>query len=105
MAGSLCSTGIAPLPRYYGPSRHPLVFDRFPGVAGYTAYLAPPISRSGLGGFLQLLSMSLSPCCRFHPAEVSSRVSQSSAVHSAFAIRLQARPSELALTRPQCVLF
>src|SRR5271163_2221597 len=25
---------------------------------------------SGRGGFLQLLGMSLSPCCRFHPAEV-----------------------------------
>src|ERR1700722_18253565 len=24
----------------------------------------------GRGGFLQLLGMSLSPCCRFHPAEV-----------------------------------
>src|SRR5467141_700697 len=24
----------------------------------------------GRGGLLQLLSMSLSPCCRFHPAEV-----------------------------------
>ena len=28
-----------------GPSRHPLVFGRLPGVAGYTAYLAPAISR------------------------------------------------------------
>src|ERR1019366_1720343 len=24
----------------------------------------------GRGGFLQLLGMSLSPCCRFHPAEI-----------------------------------
>ena len=47
----------------------------------------------GRGGFLQLLSMSLSPCCRFHPAKVSSRVGQISAVHVAFALRLQARPS------------
>src|SRR5580704_8196957 len=39
MAGSLCSTGITPLQRYCGPIRHPLVFGRFPGVAGYTAYL------------------------------------------------------------------
>src|SRR5262249_4281027 len=28
-----------------GPSRHPLVFGRLPGVAGYTAYLAPATSR------------------------------------------------------------
>ena len=40
-----------------------------------------------------MLSMSLSPCCRFHPAEVNSRIGQISAVHVAFALRLQARPS------------
>src|SRR5690242_9262881 len=45
MAGPLRSTDITPLPRYSGPSRHPLVFGRLPGVAGYTAYLAPAISR------------------------------------------------------------
>src|SRR5215471_3637400 len=33
----------------------------------------------GRGGLLQLLGMSLSPCCRFYPAEVSSRVGQISA--------------------------
>jgi hypothetical protein len=49
----------------------------------------------GRGGLLQLLSMSLSPCCRFHPAKVSSRIGQISAVHVAFALRLQARPSEI----------
>ena len=47
----------------------------------------------GRGGLLQLLGMSLSPCCRFHPAEVSSRIGQISAVHVAFALRLRARPS------------
>src|SRR6516164_10347694 len=47
----------------------------------------------GRGGSLQLLSMSLSPCCRFHPAEANSRIGQFSAGHSAFALRLQARPS------------
>ena len=31
---------------------------------------------TGRGGFLQLLSMPLSPCCPYHPAEVSRRVSQ-----------------------------
>ena len=50
-AGSLHSTGITPLPRYYGPLRHPLVFDRLPGSSGYTAYLAPPISRRDQEGF------------------------------------------------------
>ena len=33
-AGPLCSTGVAPFQRYYGPSRHRLVFDRFPGPCG-----------------------------------------------------------------------
>ena len=46
----------------------------------------------GRGGLLQLLSMSLSPCCRFHPAKVNNRVSQSSVVHAAFAFQLEARP-------------
>src|SRR6202008_1030550 len=48
---------------------------------------------SGRGGLLQLLGMSLSPCCRFHPAEVNIRIGQSSAAHAAFALRLKARPS------------
>ena len=42
-----------------------------------------------------MLSMSLSPCRRFHPAEVNSRISQCSAAHAAFALRLLARPSGL----------
>src|ERR1700737_1863963 len=41
----------------------------------------------GRGGLLQLLGMSLSPCCRFHPAEVNSRIGQCSAAHAAFALR------------------
>src|ERR1700686_5225065 len=49
----------------------------------------------GRGGLLQLLCMSLSPCCRFHPAKVSSRVGQISAVHVAFAPTLRARPLEI----------
>src|SRR5262249_44346588 len=35
-AGSPRSMGVAPLLRYYGPVRHPLAFDRLPGLAGYT---------------------------------------------------------------------
>src|SRR5215510_15065839 len=49
----------------------------------------------GRGGLLQLLSMSLSPCRRFHSAAVSSRVGQLSAAHSAFTLRLRARSSEI----------
>ena len=49
-AGSPRSMGVTPLPRYYGPVRHPLVFDRLPGLAGYTTYLAPVISHPGRAG-------------------------------------------------------
>src|SRR5450756_1678148 len=51
MAGPLRSADITPLHRHYGPSRHPLVFGRLPGFAGYTAYLAPTISRRDEEGF------------------------------------------------------
>src|SRR4051794_5390049 len=44
-AGPLRSVGITPLHRYCGPGRRRLVFHRFPGFAGYTMYLAPPVSR------------------------------------------------------------
>ena len=42
---------MPPPRRYCGPLRHPLVFGRLPGVAGYTAYLALPVSRRGEEGF------------------------------------------------------
>src|SRR5229473_1316524 len=61
MAGPLRSTDITPLHRYYGPVRHPLVFGRLPGFAGYTAYLAPAISRWDEEG---LSSCSACPCHR-----------------------------------------
>jgi len=42
---------------------------------------------------LQLLSMSLPPCCPYHPAEVTRRVSQFAPCHNAFAPNERARPS------------
>ena len=42
-----------------------------------------------------MLGMSLPPCCRFHPAEVANRISQISVRHTAFALRMRARPSDL----------
>src|SRR6516225_3771081 len=69
--GPLCSVGVTPLPRSYRPIRHPLAFDRLPRLAGYTIYLPPPISRRDEEGFSSYSVMSLSPCCRFHPAEVT----------------------------------
>ena len=49
--GMRCRERLAGLLRYYGPGRHPLAFARFPGFAGYTIYLAPPISRWDEDGF------------------------------------------------------
>src|ERR1039458_4906569 len=65
-AGPLCSTDITPLPRYYRPSRIPLVFPRLPGTPGYTASCSADFA-TGRGGLLQLLSMTLSPCCPYQP--------------------------------------
>ena len=47
--------GVAPFQRYYGPSRQmrSTLLRRFP---------------TGRGRLLQLLGMSLSPCCPYHPA-------------------------------------
>jgi hypothetical protein len=62
-AGSLRSTDITPLHRYNWPLRHPVVFHRFPGFASYTTCCSADFSLER-GGFLQLLSASLSSCCR-----------------------------------------
>ena len=62
--GPLCSAGVTPLQRYYGPSRHRLVFSRFPGGAGYTTYLAPDISAWDEDGFSSCLAC---PCHRAVP--------------------------------------
>ena len=50
--------------------------------------------------FLQLLDMSLLPCCPYHPAEVTRRVCQSAPCHAAFAPDQGARPSDSYLSRP-----
>ena len=42
-----------------------------------------------------MLAVSSSPCCRYHPAGVFRRFSQSASVHAAFALRLKARPPGL----------
>ena len=55
-AGPLPSTGVTRLHRYYQPLRHPLAVSRLPGAPGYTAYLAPPISRRGEEGFSSCLA-------------------------------------------------
>ncbi len=105
MAGPLRSADITPLHRYYGPSRHPLVFGRLPGFAGYTAYLAPAISRWDEEG---LSSCSACPCHR----AVASTPPRWPAV--SVSVRLVMLPSPLrgrlgprgySLSRPQRVYF
>src|SRR5215469_10090700 len=61
MAGPLRSADITPPHRYYRPGRHPLVFGRLPGGAGYNGLPCSGDFSPGRGGLLQLLSMSLSP--------------------------------------------
>src|SRR5215475_2932791 len=64
-----------------GPSGTLSPFHRLPGFASYTVSLLPSISRPGRVGFLQLLSASLSSCCRSNPARVFRRVGQFAAFH------------------------
>src|SRR4029450_2921942 len=52
---------------------------------GYTTYLASADFAAGRGGLLLLLSVSLSPCYRSHPAGVIRRGSQSATAPAAFA--------------------
>ena len=94
-AGSLGSPGITLVLSYYGPFRHPLAFDPFPGFAGYRAYLPPAISRWGQEGFS---SCSACPChhaVAITPPKRIRHISQRVTVHTAFALRLRARPSGL----------
>jgi hypothetical protein len=56
---------------------------------------------TGRGGLLQLLVMSLSPCCPYHPAGVSCRLGQPAPCHAAFAPKEGARPPDLSfVSRP-----
>src|SRR5262245_23682215 len=72
-AGSRRSTDITPPPRYRGPLRHPLAFDRLPGLCRLYDLPCSGDFSPGRGGLLQLLGMSLPPCCRFHPARSEER--------------------------------
>ncbi len=94
-AGSLGSTGVTPLHRYYGPIRHPHASAPLPGVVGYRNGLAPWISPRGVEGFSSCFTC---PCHRAtveHPAGVDSRISHFSLAHAAFAKTQMARPPDL----------
>ena len=58
--GPFALRAVAPFQRYYGPSRHRLVFNRFPGASGYAVYLAPSVSRRDEDGFSSCW------CCFLH---------------------------------------
>src|SRR5208283_6122209 len=93
---------VPSLQRHYPPSAllrtHPPPSRRPPtsrGTPGYRAYPASAAFATGRGRLLQLLDMSWSPCCPYHPAEVTSGIGQIAACHAAFARNQEARPSEL----------
>jgi hypothetical protein len=99
-ARPLCSTGVTLLLRYYEPRRRRLVFDRFPGFAGYTIYLAPPISRWDEDGFSSCLTC---PCHRAVPTTPSECHDASVSLrhfHAAFALTQRARPPNYFVSRP-----
>ena len=94
-AGPLRSTGVTPLHHYFGPLRRPLIFDRFPGVPGYTTYLAPMISHRDEEGLSSCLARPCHHAIDNHPAGVIHRISHFAVNHAAFTKPLQARPPEL----------
>ena len=86
-----------------GPSDSLSSSVHFPGVPGYAAYLAPPISRRDEE---VLSSCSARPCHHAvdnHPVGVSHRISLIAMIHAAFAWSLPARPPRLKVSRPPLV--
>jgi hypothetical protein len=100
--GSLCSTGITPLHHSYGPFRHPLIFSRFPGVAGYTTYLAPPVSRWDEEGFSSCLACPCPYAVAPTPPEWSAASASLRRPMLPSPSRLQARPPELLTFEATC---
>ncbi len=94
-------------------SRAPLLHGRYPASSLLRAQPPPsrlrPTSRClrlyglpcstdfsvGRGRLPQLLGMSWSPCCPYHPAGVMRRISQIATHHAAFAPDQRARPPEV----------
>ena len=71
---------------------------------GYRLYDLP-CSRHfclGRGRLRQLLGMSLSPCCLYHPAGVTCRDSQIATSHTAFTRKERARPPDLFIVEATC---
>src|SRR4029434_7375572 len=102
--GCLCHcTPASPVVEGVTNSRVPLLHGHYPASSllrthpspshlrlisrwtGYTTSLASADFAAGRGGLLLLLSVSLSPCYRSHPAGVIRRVSPAATAHAAFA--------------------
>ncbi len=110
-----CLYHFTPASPLYGDimsSRAPLLHGRYPASPLLRAQPSPsrlqPISRDlrlyglpcstdfavGRGGLLQLLGVSLSPCCPYHPAGVDDRLSQLASAHTAFVRREKTQPPD-----------
>src|SRR5207249_7992029 len=74
-AGSLGSTGVTRFLATTGPAESLSPSTDFPVFPVIRLPCSADFS-TGRGGFVQLLNMPLSPCCPYHPAEVSRRFSQ-----------------------------
>src|SRR5262249_35618682 len=95
---SLRSAGISLRLRSYEPLRHPLLFARFPGVTGYTAYLAPRISTWEEEGFSSCWAY---PCHR----AAAPTPPESDSVSATLRCRLLPSPSSLRVRPPGLLTF
>src|SRR5207302_1871619 len=66
---------------------------------GDTTYLASAGFAAGRGGFLPLLRVSLSPCCRSHPGGVDRRVRQAAPTQAAMSVTVAGAASGAAHLR------
>ena len=76
--------------------------SRLPGAPGYTAYLAPPISRRGEEGFSSCLARPRYRAVATTPPECRQRLSQSALRHAAFVQDLGTQPPGLLSFEATC---
>ncbi len=77
------------LPTPPPPSRLSTDFPAWPVIR---STLLLPLSWRDEEGFSSCYDVSLSPCCRYHPAGVTHRIGQSSLSHAAFTYLTKVRP-------------
>src|SRR5262249_56164877 len=95
----LCSTGVTRFLATRSVADAVSSSADFPGEPVIRLLCSTDFSM-GRGRFLQLLDMSLSPCCPYHPAEVPQRIGQLASYHTAFAPTKRARPPGSFVSRP-----